>query len=77
MLGKMSQLVIMIFITSIAKLRLFFFLLDDEILFFTLFIFYSFIHMYIHVWAISLPHHPSLPGRTCSALLSNFVEEKT
>jgi hypothetical protein len=22
-------------------------------------------------------HHPSLPGRTCSALISNFVEEKT
>jgi hypothetical protein len=22
------------------------------------------------------PHNPSLPGRTCSALFSNFVEEK-
>jgi hypothetical protein len=25
----------------------------------------------------SLPNLPSLPGRTCSALISNFVEEKT
>jgi hypothetical protein len=24
-----------------------------------------------------LPVLPSLPGRTCSALISNFVEEKT
>jgi hypothetical protein len=23
------------------------------------------------------PHPPSLPGKTCSALISNFVEEKT
>jgi hypothetical protein len=23
-----------------------------------------------------LPYSPSLPGRTCSALISNFVEEK-
>jgi hypothetical protein len=25
----------------------------------------------------SLPHPPSLPGRICSALISNFVGEKT
>jgi hypothetical protein len=48
-----------------------------------------FIHLFTcaHiVWAISPPYHPlppyppptpSLPGRTCSALISNFVEEKT
>jgi hypothetical protein len=38
-----------------------------------------FICAYI-VWAISPPcpiPPPSLPGRTCSALFSNFVEEKT
>jgi hypothetical protein len=49
------------------------------------FFFYSFIHMCIH-WVISspcplpllsssLPH--SVPGRSCSALITNFVEEKT
>jgi hypothetical protein len=46
-----------------------------------------FIHLFICayiVWAISSPcplplppYTPSLPGRTCSALFSNFVEEKT
>jgi hypothetical protein len=55
-------------------------------------IFLSFFLFLIHlftcafiVWAISppyplphpLPPPPSLPGRTCSALISNFVEEKT
>jgi hypothetical protein len=51
--------------------------------------FFFFIHIFICayiVWVISphcpshppsLPHHPSLPGRTFSALFSNFVEEKT
>jgi hypothetical protein len=46
-----------------------------------------FIHLFTCayiVWVISLPwplpppsppHTPSLPGRTCSALISNFVEE--
>jgi hypothetical protein len=45
-----------------------------------LFYYYSFIHMCIHC----LGHFSPLPsstlplsGRTCSALLSNFVEEKT
>jgi hypothetical protein len=45
---------------------------------------YSFIHMCIHCLGHSspCPHplspHPSLlPDRTCSALISNFVEEKT
>jgi hypothetical protein len=49
-------------------------------------IFYSFIHVCIHCLgdfssllpAPSLsPPPPMLPGRTCSALSSNFVEEKT
>jgi hypothetical protein len=48
--------------------------------------FYSFIHMFINCLghssplplALSLSPHPSLlPGRTCSALIFNFVEEKT
>jgi hypothetical protein len=51
----------------------------------TIFLIHLFTCAYI-VWAISppyiltspsLPPPPSLPGRTCSALLSNFVEEKT
>jgi hypothetical protein len=43
----------------------------------------SFIHMCIHCLshfsppAPLPPHPPSLLGRTCSALISNFVEEKT
>jgi hypothetical protein len=48
--------------------------------FFILIFCYSFIHI---VWVISPPcspflHHspPLLPGTTCSALISNFVEEK-
>jgi hypothetical protein len=49
------------------------------------FFYYSFIHMCIHCLGhfsplppppLSPPHPPSLPGRTCSALISNFVEEK-
>jgi hypothetical protein len=45
-----------------------------------------FIHLFIYayiVWAISppwplpSPQPPLLPGRTCSALFSDFVEEKT
>jgi hypothetical protein len=50
--------------------------------------FIFFIHLFTCayiVWVISppilcplpLPPHSSLPGRTCSALISNFVEEKT
>jgi hypothetical protein len=52
---------------------------------FSFFIVYSFIHMCIHCLgyhsplplapSFSLPP-PSLPGRTCSALFSNFIEEK-
>jgi hypothetical protein len=50
---------------------------------------FLFIHLFICayiVWATSLPCAPplpsslplpSLPGRTCSTLFSNFVEEKT
>jgi hypothetical protein len=47
---------------------------------------FFFIHLFpcaYIVWAISplyppsIPQSPSLPGRTCSALISNFVEEKT
>jgi hypothetical protein len=49
-------------------------------------IYYSFIHICIHYLSHSSPlpptppspqHPPLLPGRTCSALISNFVEEKT
>jgi hypothetical protein len=48
------------------------------------FLIYLFTCAYM-VWAISLPcphpllllPTPSLPGRTCSALFSNFVEENT
>jgi hypothetical protein len=44
---------------------------------------YSYIHMCIH-WVISpscpcplaIPYTPSLPSRTCSALLSNFVQRR-
>jgi hypothetical protein len=52
--------------------------------FLLLFLIHLFTCVYI-VWVISphcspaLPSHPfptSLPGRTCSALISNFVEEK-
>jgi hypothetical protein len=54
-------------------------------IFFPIF-YYSFIHMCVHCLGhfSSLPPSPtlslplaSLPGRTCSALISNFVEEKT
>jgi hypothetical protein len=50
---------------------------------------FIFIHLFTRayiVWAITPPflppppspnHHPLLPGRICSALFSNFVEEKT
>jgi hypothetical protein len=50
---------------------------------------YLFIYSYVHtLFRPFLPHTPpstpsffppppSLPGRTCSALFSNFVEEKT
>jgi hypothetical protein len=46
--------------------------------------YYSFIHMCIHCLGPFSPPTPSppsspppsLPGRTCSALISNFVEEK-
>jgi hypothetical protein len=50
-----------------------------------LFLIHFFICAYI-VWAISppipstpisTPHPSSLPGRTCSAIFSSFVEEKT
>jgi hypothetical protein len=57
--------------------------LDEMVNFFL----YSFIHMCIHclghfspiLLTPSLSPHPtpSFPGRTCSALISNFVEEKT
>jgi hypothetical protein len=54
------------------------------LLFFSFSIFYSFIYMCIIVWPISSlfpyllphPHTPLLPGRICSALISNFVEER-
>jgi hypothetical protein len=48
--------------------------------------YYSFIHMCIHCLGhfsplppspTLSPPTPSLPGRTCCALISNFVEEKT
>jgi hypothetical protein len=51
-----------------------------------LFYYYSFIHMCVHCLGHfsptplippSSPQSPSLPGRTCSALISNIVEEKT
>jgi hypothetical protein len=54
--------------------------------YFILFLFiYSYVHTQTMVWVISppahtpslSPPHPLLPGRTCSALISNFVEEKT
>jgi hypothetical protein len=53
------------------------------------FLFYFFIHLFICAYIFlshlspvpstpSLsPRTPSLPGRTCSAFISNFVEEKT
>jgi hypothetical protein len=49
---------------------------------FTFFLVYSFIHMCIHCLGHlpptipPSPLTPSLPGRTCSAFFSNFVEEK-
>jgi hypothetical protein len=49
--------------------------------FFLLFI-YSYVHTLGHfsplppIPSLSLPP-PSIPGRTCSALFSNFVDEKT
>jgi hypothetical protein len=48
--------------------------------------YYSFIHMCVHFFGSFLPllfllprypTSPSLPGRICPALISNFVEEKT
>jgi hypothetical protein len=52
-----------------------------------IFIFYLFIHSYVYtLFGPFLPHAPCpfplpspllLPGRTCSALFSNIVEEKT
>jgi hypothetical protein len=49
------------------------------------FYFLKFIYSYVHKlfgpfvppapYPLSLPPHPSLPERTCSALFSNFVEE--
>jgi hypothetical protein len=53
---------------------------------FSFFIVYSLLICIYIVWAISLAPlchlllplpTPLLPGRTCSTLLSNFVEEKT
>jgi hypothetical protein len=50
------------------------------------FFYYTFIHMCIHCLghfsplspSLTLsPLPPSLPGRTCSAFITNFVEEKT
>jgi hypothetical protein len=59
----------------------------DEHIYFTSFseLFFLFIYSHVHTLfgpflppAPSLcPHPASLPGRTCSALISNFVEEKT
>jgi hypothetical protein len=50
-------------------------------------IFLKFIYSYVHtlfghfsllpLCTLLLPQSPSLPGRTCSALFSNFVEEYT
>jgi hypothetical protein len=58
-----------------------------EALFFFFFAFLKFIYSFVHTlfgpflppdpFSLSLPLTPSLPGRTCSALFSNFVEEKT
>jgi hypothetical protein len=65
---------------------LFFLRKKDELF---LFYMYIFIHLFTCayiVWVISppvtLPHHlfplpPSVPGRSCYALITNFVEEKT
>jgi hypothetical protein len=40
--------------------------------------FFKFIYSHVHtLFGPSLPPPPSLSGRTCSALFSNFVEEKT
>jgi hypothetical protein len=52
---------------------------------FTGFLFYLFIYSYVHtLFGPFLPPHstlslplPLFPGRTCSGLFSNFVEEKT
>jgi hypothetical protein len=58
---------------------------DDTYFCFRFFFIHLFTCSYI-VWVISTPYllfpysppeSPSLPGRTCSALISNFVEEKT
>jgi hypothetical protein len=53
-----------------------FFFIDDI---FYVFIFLLYIHLFTCpyiVWVISPPHPSSLPGITCSFLISNFVEEK-
>jgi hypothetical protein len=56
--------------------------LKNIFLFFSLFI-YSYVHTLFgpflppDICPLPLAPLPSLPGRTCSALFSNFVEEKT
>jgi acyl-coenzyme A synthetase/AMP-(fatty) acid ligase len=76
---EFSTDVIMVYMNSF-----FFFLAVEEILFY----FLNFLFIYSHVHILlgpflspattsSLYPLPSLPGRTCSALISNFVEEKT
>jgi hypothetical protein len=55
--------------------------------FFLSFFYFLFIYSYVHILfgsflppaphPLPFPATPSLPGRTCSALISNFVEEKT
>jgi hypothetical protein len=57
-----------------------------NIYFFKKLFYYSFIHMCIHFFgsfipSAPLPHllpaSPLVPGRSCSAFITNFVEEKT